>query len=177
MADLVENIYKDYKSILDYFTEKQEITFRSISDAHLKKSLILCIASYFETKIIQDIESFFESKTSGTIIIKHFLTNKALKRQYHTFFNWEGNNANTFFSLFGTEFSDYMKEKVKNDSELQDAITNFIEIGRERNRLVHQNYGQFSIEKTLEEIYASYKKGSSFVSNLTIYLNQFSSEE
>jgi uncharacterized protein with ParB-like and HNH nuclease domain len=42
----------------------------------------------------------------------------------------------------------------------------FLELGNERNRLVHENYATFPMEKTLEEVYALYKKSCLFVDAL-----------
>ena len=41
-----------------------------------------------------------------------------------------------------------MKARVKAEAQLDESIRAFLEIGRERNRLVHQNYGMFTLEKT-----------------------------
>ena len=38
-----------------------------------------------------------------------------------------------------------------------------MEIGRDRNRMVHDDFGSFSLEKTSEEIYETYRIGSRFV--------------
>lgn len=48
----------------------------------------------------------------------------------------------------------------------------FLEIGRERNRIVHQDYGAISLEKTAEEIYALYQKAEQFVEQLPRLLSE-----
>ena len=55
-----------------------------------------------------------------------------------------------------------MVEQVKTE-EMQKSVRAFLELGNERNKLVHQNYATFSMEKTLEEIYELYKSASRFV--------------
>ena len=50
-----------------------------------------------------------------------------------------------------------MKSMVSGDEKLDSSIKAFIELGRERNRLVHQNFGTYSIEKTSKEIYELYE--------------------
>ena len=103
--------------------------------------------------------------------------NKAVSHQYHTWFDWEARNANKFFGLFGTAFQDHMKEEVKNDNTLSSSIQAFIEIGRERNRLVHGDFGNFSLEKTSEEIYMLYVKAKRFVEWFPEALKTFAEEK
>ncbi len=91
---------------------------------------------------------------------------KVVKRQYHTWFDWKANNANSFFGMFGEDFKDHMKELIFTSPGLEDDISAFMEIGRERNRLVHEDYASYTIEKTAEEIYGLYMLGLSFVSQI-----------
>ena len=91
------------------------------------------------------------------------MKNKAIARQYRTFFNWDAKNANTFFGLFGIEFKEHINSIIKEKEEISNYIKAFLEIGRERNRLVHQDFGNFSLEKTTEEIYELYKEAANFI--------------
>ena len=56
-----------------------------------------------------------------------------------------------------------MKEIVNKDTDLSSSISAFIEIGRERNRLIHQDFASFSLEKTSDEIYVLYRTALRFV--------------
>lgn len=94
-----------------------------------------------------------------TAIVKQ----KAIDRQYHTYFNWDENNVNKFFSLFGSTFKEKRKQDVKNNPDLQSAIKSFIELGGERNKLVHQNFADYTIEKTAEEVYELYHQATIFI--------------
>lgn len=49
-----------------------------------------------------------------------------------------------------------------------------MELGRLRNLLVHQNYADYPIEKTQEEIFEMYKKALIFVKILPSKLRKFS---
>ena len=52
-------------------------------------------------------------------------------------------------------------------SMAQQAIVSFLELGNERNRLVHQDYATFQMEKTLEkEVYELYRQALTFVESL-----------
>ena len=99
-------------------------------------------------------------------MVESFVKNKAIARQYHTWFEWTDKNANKFFSLFGTEFRSTMSVRVRDSDELQSSVRSFLEVGKERKRLVHQDHATFSMEKTLNEIYALYKNALRFVEEL-----------
>lgn len=67
-----------------------------------------------------------------------------------------------------------MTDIVKQDQHIAKSISDFIEIGRERNRLVHQDYGSFFLEKSAEEIFGSYVSGMVFVDFVPKALRDFS---
>ena len=96
-----------------------------------------------------------------------------MSRQYHTWFQWDGSNANSFFGLFGSDFRDFMKERIREDEELDGSVRAFLELGRERNRLVHQDFGTFPLEKTTAEIHALYTRAMRFVDAVPGALRKF----
>lgn len=140
-----------------------------INDTY-KKALLLSAASYFETVITKTIHDFVNRKTKCNVEIVSFVDNKAMKRQYHTFFNWDGSNANQFFGLFGDAFKRKAREEI-HTKKLDEAEVAFLTIGRERNRLVHQNYIEVQINDTFEEIFAKYEKACDFVDLITQLLS------
>jgi hypothetical protein len=99
--------------------------------------------------------------------------NKAVSRQYHTWFSWEKRNANQFFGLFGDEFRRPMVAKIDASPEMQKSIQAFLELGNERNKLVHQNYVGFPMEKTLNEIYQLHRDACLFVDGLLVEFLDF----
>ena len=74
--------------------------------------------------------------------------------------------------MFGEEFKKYATKKIKNE-ELEESIKNFLELGLNRNRLVHQNFASFSLEKTSEELYSSYQSAIKFIEWLPKSLREF----
>jgi hypothetical protein len=66
-----------------------------------------------------------------------------------------------------------MESEIKNDAQLREAIRAFIELGRTRNQLVHQNFAIFPLEKTAEEIYNLYKNALLFVEGFPSKLREF----
>jgi hypothetical protein len=107
--------------------------------------------------------AFAAAVTADNHVLTWLVKNKAVSRQYHTWFDWEKKNANSFFGLFGEEFRECMRKCVSDDATLKMSIEAFLEVGRERNRLVHLDFGSFTLEKTVEEIYALYSMAMKFV--------------
>ncbi len=110
------------------------------------------------------IEEFSKEKSNNNVALTEFLKNKAIARQYHTFFSRDKNNTNSFFGLFGLDFKEHMKQLITKNPKISDDIKAFLEIGNERNKLVHQNFGNFTSEKTADEIFELYKKATKFLS-------------
>ena len=61
-------------------------------------------------------------------------------------------NANSFFRAFGNNFQSFMAERVRSTAELEESIRAFLEIGKLRNQLVHENFADFQLDKTVNEI-------------------------
>ncbi len=160
---IVDQLYAEFQNLVSYLNEKGEISFRVSVDATFRKAILLAGASYFEHRVCDDIIAFAKEKSSDNKPLVEFVKNKAISRQYYTFFNWELSNANTFFGLFGEAFKTFMADEIKNNGDLAEAIKAFTELGRERNRLVHQDFGTFSLEKTAEEIFQLYRTALPFV--------------
>ena len=165
-GDIVGTRYKEFKEMIDYLENNKEISLQIVADDNLKKVLLLSAASYFEDEIKELILNFVE-KNSNSPMIKSFVKNKAVERQYHTYFDWGTRNANRFFSLFGDEFKNQAKGDVKDNSELEKSIRDFLEIGNLRNELVHGNFAVSHIEKTVEEIYELYRSAHQFIDYLS----------
>src|SRR6185295_19861448 len=114
-------------------------------DDKLKKVLVMAAASYFESEIRAVIEAFVTAAANGNVAVVSFVKTKAIERQFHTFFRWDGRNANTFFSAFGEEFAKSCIAAVKADAALAEAIAAFLEIGETRNSLAHLNFASFPV--------------------------------
>ncbi len=171
MATIVDTLFKDISDLMKFLQDKEEISLTSFSDSNLRKNLLLASASFFENRFQSIIEKFTINKSNNCIALVSFLRNKAIKRQYHMYFNWDGNNVNSFLGLFGENFRDAFKEIVNSGDDLKDSISAFLEVGRERNRLVHQDFGNYPLEKTSEEIFKLHNKAMIFVSRFESEIN------
>jgi hypothetical protein len=164
-SSIVDRLHEEFRSIIETL-ERNEPSLRSAAEENFRKALLLSAASYFEVQIVDAIIAFVRGHPPSNDLAAEFVRRKALSRQFHTLFNWEASNANQFFGFFGDRFRDFMKGELEKDSKLGDSVTKFLEIGRERNRLVHQNFGAFALEKTTEEIFELYKEALVFVEGL-----------
>jgi len=169
---IIDTIYKRSLEILKFLESQNEVTYKSDYDEVFKKTLVLSIASYFESSICQIILKFTEDKTQNNNRIYNFVKNKGVSRQYHTYFNWDGKNANSFFSLFGDDFKNNCEKIIKSDSELENALRAFLELGETRNRLVHLNFADYPLSKTSDEYYNLYCKAIRFVTFIECELNK-----
>lgn len=173
---VIDRLYEENRILLEYLQGQGEISFQSYVDNHFRKTLVLSIASYFEDILKQGIIELAQESMGDENPLFYFLRNKAVERQYHTYFNWEGKTANQFFGLFGSTFKDFMNQDSSGVSQ-SDAIRAFLEIGKTRNQLVHQNFVVFPLEKTAEEIYTLYQAALPFVEEFPNKLRQFIQQE
>ena len=67
-----------------------------------------------------------------------------------------------------------MAELMKKDDNLAQSVSDFLELGRERNWLVHQDYGSYFLEKTAEEIFTLYASALVFVEFMPKALRDYS---
>ena len=174
MSDtIIDSLYKEFTDLLAFLDHSKEISLRSTVDANFKKTLALSAASYFEDEIRKILTGFVNVKSNSNTLLNSFVSNKAIARQYHTFFDWRGNNANIFFSLFGDEFKRSAIEDVKADAELAKAVKDFLDLGNTRNELAHLNFANMELDKTAEEVYRQFQQAQKFVSFIDTKLNAF----
>ena len=159
----VNILHAHLAAIREALTESGEISYVSTLETVHAKGLLLAAASEFEVRLSRAVKSYCESCLSSDSVIVNLVERKAIVRQYHTWFEWSGRNANTFFSMFGHEFKDWMAQKVADEPEFDEAIKAFLALGNDRNLLVHKDFASFTIELTAEEIFERYCLASKFV--------------
>jgi RiboL-PSP-HEPN len=174
---IVDKIYQENLDILKFLEDQNEPSFMIQFNTVFTKTLLLSAASYFEHEICRMVQVFIEHKTQNDECIIALVKQKAIERQYHTYFDWDGKNANKFFSLFGSTFKDKRLQEVRDSPNLQSAIKSFLELGSERNKLVHQNFADCTLEKTAEEVYNLYQKATIFIDFLDLKFKRPVSEK
>lgn len=164
---IIDKIYNDYLDLLNYLEANKEISLINDADNNFKKILLLSAASFFEHEITQILLEFINRSSGNNFKIYSFAKRKAIDRQYHTYFNWDiKKGANQFFSLFGEEFKKCIENDLRSDEALEKAVRDFLEIGSTRNELVHENFANFTLDKTAKEIYELYRSASVFTEYL-----------
>jgi hypothetical protein len=167
MPTIIDQQYESGNSLVNYLKNQQQITFFIEAENNFRKNILLSSASYFENEISETVIEFAKSHSDNNELVISLIKQKAVSRQYHTYFDWDkATNANKFFSLFGEDFKNKMIKKVKEDSNLYKSIKSFLEIGQERNKMVHQNFAEIVIDKTTDEIYKLYQESIYFIETI-----------
>lgn len=154
-------IKTEYQELTQYCQENGQFSFAMYIDDSYKKILLLSAASYFEAVIVQCVHDFAVKTSKNNKEIVSFIDNKALTRQYHTFFEWEGKNTNKFFSMFGQDFK-IKARQIIDERKLSEAEVAFLTVGKERNYLVHRNFAEATINSTFDEIFRKYERACDF---------------
>ena len=161
--EAIERLCEEHDELIEHLLATGKITWKSRADDQFAKALLLAVASRFEAQLTDCVVEIFESATDGSDALVSFVQKEAVERRYHTWFSWDAKNANSFFRSFGEEFKNAMEAKVKNDPALDDAVKAFLELGRLRNELVHEDYATFSMQKTPSEVLERYHAAARFV--------------
>lgn len=170
MSTPILQLIEGYYELNNLLVGQNELSQSVQVNEHYRKILLLSCASYYEKQIIQIIEEFVKSKTNDDRIVS-FVKNKAINRQYHTYFQWEQtNNINQFLGLFGAEFKQTVSEEIKLNEELSKQVKAFLEIGSERNKMVHQNFLEYQLEKTFDEIVILHNDALKFIEYIKLKL-------
>lgn len=167
----VEQLFNNYEENYNSLIQNKEISFATDYKNQFTKVILLACASYFETKVVSAVIDSLNTQSCS--LTYNFVSRKALKRQYHTLFNWDSRNANSFFSFFGEDFKKFMVKRVKEDEKLKSSIQDFLLLGSLRNQLVHDNYAMFSLELTVEDMWLKFKNAQQFVFNIKNMTNDF----
>jgi hypothetical protein len=158
-------MYEDHRSVLSYLEDQQQASHHATLQTTLPKVLLLAAASEFEERVCNVLRDHVSAHTLDNKLLD-LIEQKAIRRQYHTLFDWDSRNAGKFWSLFGQDFKSGMKKYCAQDSKLTSHISAFMEIGSLRNHMVHNNYASFVLEKTLDEVHELYRLGDQFVGQL-----------
>jgi hypothetical protein len=168
----VDRMFEESETIIKALEESSDLSLLNVAGDHFRKALLLAAASHFEHVLSEHVAAFIREQSNGSALVESFVRNKAIARQYHSWFQWDAANANQFFGLFGKTFGGAMKKRIEESDDLQAAMKAFMEIGRERNKLVHQDYATFALDKTAAEIYALYQAATKFVESIPVALRE-----
>ena len=145
------------------------------------KIVTVSVASYFEAEAKQTIRVLSESLAGkqGRLLV-NFIEKGILERGYHNLFVWDNKkgslNANRFYAFFNDEssqFAIYMKGKEKEDKSFAEAARCFVELGKARNDLVHNDLASLSFSLSMEEVEAKYHTAQKFLPDFLQYALEF----
>lgn len=170
---LIDNLFEEQKELATFLRDQGQISYAQDIEGSLSKILLLSSASYFENRITNAISGFAERISKSNEALVSLVKNKAIERQYHTYFQWRDKNrsSNSFFAMFGTSFRDSAKEDLKATFSISKAEKAFLELGDLRNLLVHGNFANYPLEKTADEVYELYQNALQFVEYIECKLN------
>ena len=169
----IERMVTEHRELMERLQIVGDTSLQIRTEAAFAKALLLSVASYFEARMTDGVEQAFLRGTNGSDVLTSFVRKMAVERRYHQWFDWTANNANKFFAAFGATFRQFMVERVRADATLADSIRAFLELGNLRNQLVHQNFAQFAVPLTAEEIFDRYRKAEKFVGGFLDDLQQY----
>lgn len=169
----IKRMMEEHQELIDYLRAKGDTSLQIRVETAFAKTLLLSAASYFEDRMTNGIEQVFRDKTNNSDALVSFVRKMAIERRYHGWFQWDGGNANQFFSKFGEEFSKLMREKIRSDGKLDKSIRAFLQLGSLRNQLVHENFAHFRFNKTTSEVFKEYMEANKFVKGFLIDIRQY----
>lgn len=162
-ANVVDKLHEDFTGLRDFLGETNGARFLPVVEGYLPRTMLLAAASYFERRLSDEVERLAEEKAGDGHVLTWLIRKKVLSRQYHTWFDWKKSNVNLFLSMFGQDFKNEASKWIAENEILQRSSADFLEIGRERNRLIHNNFGDAPLEKTTADVYGLYKSAKIFV--------------
>lgn len=178
MADETEvtRLYDEAAAIINYLLGQGRVSeSNSVADIY-RKSLLLGCASYFEHILTNAVSQYVIEKSGKSTILHSLIKNKVINRQYHSWFDWDKGNGNKFYTMLGSEFKAAIGKDLKDDTILKKGESDFVELGNERNKLVHQNFSNFALELTLDEILSKYHSAVVYVNHVIACLNKYDTE-
>ena len=166
---------EEHRLLIAHLRSTGAISLLATVEPAFAKTLLVSAASYYEQRMTEILVGLYKSGDGRSTVLAEFVRSQAIGRRYAQLFNWSESNANSFFRSFGNDFRTYMVQKVRNDQKLDESIKAFLELGKFRNDLVHGNYADFSLNKTVDEVFCLYQKAGRFVEgfadNIREYIN------
>lgn len=169
----IEELRNDHNELVDHLLSSGQLRLKTVAEDTFGKTLLIAAASYFEVRLSKSIIDLYRDVAQGADVLAEFVRTKAIERRFSNLFQWDRKNANSFYGSFGKSFSNYMQNKVTECRKLDESVQAFLEIGNLRNQMAHENYAEFQLNKTAEEVYCLYNKATKFVDEFPIIIREF----
>lgn len=162
----IREFLDEYSQLNEFLIAHGEISLSSDVNNHLRKIYLLSCASYYEKCITEILKSFIENNSSDVRVLA-FSTNNAIARKYHTYFDWkQTKNINNFLGFFGEDFKNEVCNEIKESAIISAQVEAFLIIGNERNKMVHENFLGYQLDKTFQELIVLDEKASALIEYL-----------
>jgi hypothetical protein len=170
MHDLLQRFCDESAELKKFLSDQGQLTLVRAAEDNSRKALILCAASLFEHRITEALLSYTERVSRSDGCITALVRIKAIKRQYHSFFEWETKKAGPFFALLGKPLGERLKTQCS-VSPAKDELESFLELGYLRNCLVHQNFAEYVLDSTGDEVRMLCEGADNFVKQIEYILS------
>ena len=153
----VEEFFSRHQALYQLLLDNRELSHAADFTETFARGLVLAIASYFEHDITEIISELPAKRAGSDPVITSMVMRQVVSRKYHTYFDWDRLKPGPFWALLGDEFKAKANEDLKSNENFSIGVQAFLELGQMRNNLVHQNYVQFVVDKTPEELIAQFR--------------------
>lgn len=170
MAGRLDAEFKKLEAIVAELISSGKVDM-SIDAQHLfAKVFAVCAGSCCEVEIVRILEEYVNWQSRGDDKLFRFVHTVAIDKKYFSLFDWERAEASAFFSKFGKDFADCMKFAMAKDRSLAEAVRSFLELGKQRNNLVHNDLARIEFEDTLVDVAKKFSAAEAFLDVLPTYL-------
>jgi hypothetical protein len=153
MEDDIKKSYEDILLFQDKLISMNDLSTWTNFEPIFRKNLLLSCASYYEFFVYKNIERIYKSLSKSKKHLCEFTVN-SLNRRYHTLFDWDNKNTNSFLRMFGEEKKNQVRKIIDSSEDILEGEKLFLEIGNKRNILVHTNYCNATVNISLSDIYS-----------------------
>ena len=174
----ISDIIVLHKGVISVLIEHGNAEDVFLANDIFRKFLTVSAASCLEEEAKKTIRELVREISGGTGgLLRNFVDRGVLKRSYHTLFDWERDNANHFYAFFGSAFRKFMLEKEGENEDFANAAKCFVHLGRERNKLVHNNLAAADFEWTEDDVEKRFRQAETFLPKFLRYALEFAREQ
>lgn len=155
----VESLFEDYQGLVSDLSTQSPSGLAALNRSY-HKVLLVAAASSLEDRVKLITESIFQRH--GRDELGHFVSSRVLVRGYHGLFDWKAEKAQPYFASFGDDCGKDFKATLQSDDNLRSEHDSFMKLGNLRNLVVHNDYANYSINITPDEVMTSYRKAILF---------------